>query len=152
MFFLKDLLIDSLSYSHRTFDPEFDDFFITSIDNFNQTATEFWGILLNYQFTAVGGCQQEVTEGQDVLWAFNAFNAEFFLKLTGPYIARIGEPVTVNVTDGATGLDVEGAVVNGVSTNADGQATITFHEFGEHVLKAEKINAIRSNALYLFVY
>ena len=45
---------------YSTFSTEFDDFFITSIGGESQTAKEFWGILLNFQFTPVGGCQQEV--------------------------------------------------------------------------------------------
>jgi hypothetical protein len=106
---------------------------------------------LNYQFTAVGGCQQKVTKGQDVLWAFNAFNAQNFLKLTGPELAFTGYPAVYTVTDGATGLVVEGATVGGGTTNSSGEVALTFNRVGVRDLKAEKANAIRSNAVVTVV-
>jgi len=134
-----------------TFDPEFDDFFITRIAGSEETSTEFWGLLLNFQFTPVGGCQQEVTNGDDVLWAFNAFNAVHFLKLQGPNVAHVSEPITVTVTDGMTGEAVEGATVHGQTTDADGNARIVFHEPGAVSLKATAPSSIRSNAVIVLV-
>jgi hypothetical protein len=134
-----------------TFDTAFDDFFITSIGDSTQTATEFWGLLLDYQFTPVGGCQQEVETGAQVLWAFNAFNAVHFLKLTGPNLAVKGKPFTVTVVDGSTGLPVAGATVAGATTNSTGQAVITPAKLGLESLKAQKSDSIRSNALEVIV-
>lgn len=65
-----------------TYSAPFDDFFITSIGDSAQTDAMFWGLLLNYVFTPVGGCQQETKEGDDVLWAYDAFNANSFLELS----------------------------------------------------------------------
>jgi len=130
-----------------TFDTEFDDFFITTIAGNAQTATQFWGLLLNFQFTPVGGCQQEVTKGQDVLWAFDAFNKVNFLKLSGPKAVAKNRPFNVTVIDGSTSVPISGAAVGGATTNAAGQATITLHKRGQHVLKATRDDSIRSNGL-----
>lgn len=130
-----------------TFDPEFDDFFITSIGGSTETATQFWGILVDYQFTPDGGCQFEVTTGQDVLWAFDAFNKVHFLKLVAPTTASVGVPFTVTVTDGSSGVPVSGATVGGVTTNQAGVATVTINTPGVTVLKAESADSIRSNGV-----
>ncbi|KAF8910412.1 hypothetical protein CPB84DRAFT_1763592 [Gymnopilus junonius] len=134
-----------------TFQTEFDDFFITSIGGDTQTTTEFWGLLLNFQFTPVGGCQQEVQAADHVLWAFNAFNAVHFLKLTGPREAQVNEPVVLTVTDGSTGSPVAGADVNGETSDDDGKVSVTFGEIGLNSVKAEKSDSIRSNALNIVV-
>lgn len=129
----------------------FDDFFITSIGGDTETATQFWGLLLNFQFTPVGGCQQEVKTGDDVLWAFDAFNKVHFLKLTGPLTAVRNQPVTVTVTDGTDGTPVSGALVDQQLTNANGQAVLTFSSRGTVELKATKDDSIRSNRLDIIV-
>lgn len=130
-----------------TFDTEFDDFFITSIGGTADTSTQFWGLLVNYQFTPVPGCQIEVTTGQDILWAFDAFNKVHFLKLVAPTVASVGVPFAVTVTDGMTGVPVSGATVGGATTNQAGVATITIDTPGVTVLKAERSDSIRSNAV-----
>jgi len=134
-----------------TFDTEFDDFFITSIGGDTETATEFWGILLNFQFTPVGGCQQEVKAGDDILFAFNAFNAVHFLKLSGPTTARANHPVILTVTDGSTGSPVAGAEVHGQTSGPDGKVSVTFAELGVNGVKAEQADSIRSNRLDILV-
>jgi hypothetical protein len=128
-----------------TFDAEFDDYFITSIGHSTETATQFWGLLLNFQFTPVGGCQQEVNRNDDILWAFDAFNAEHFLKLDGPAKVKKGVPATFVVTDGTTGAAVQGATVHGQTSGVDGKVVITFKADGVHGLKAKKDGSIRSN-------
>jgi hypothetical protein len=145
------ILAGNRFYYYSTFSTEFDDFFITSIGGNTQTSTEFWGILLNFEFTPVGGCQQQVKHNDDILFAFNAFNANFFLKLTGPATAHHGVPVTLTVTDGQTGNPVAGATVDGVTTDASGHATVTFAHIGAQHLKATKADAIRSNQLTVLV-
>jgi len=143
--------LDDASKSQRrftwdgSFDTGFDDYFITRIGQSAQTSTQFWGLLLDFQFTPVGGCQQEIKAGQEVLWAFDAFSKNFFLKATGPAVAERGKPVTYRVVDGATGTPVAGAVIGGATTDLEGKARVTFRQFGEHVLKAEQVSAIRSN-------
>jgi hypothetical protein len=136
-----------------TFSTGFDDYFITRIAGDSQTSTAFWGILLNYQFTPVGGCQQRVQPGDDVLWAFDAFSKQHFLKLTGPHIARVGQPITVTARDGQNGQAIAGATVGPIgntgtaTTDANGRAQVTFQSQGLKRLKAERADSIRSNAL-----
>jgi len=135
-----------------TFDSAFDDYFITCIGPDCETATEFWGLLLDYQFTAVGGCQQEVSTGQDILWAFNAFNADYFLELSGPNEAFVGQPTTFTVIDGSSGTPIDGADLGGYgTTGAGGTGTITFSSPGTYTFKATYPDSIRSNALTVVV-
>lgn len=134
-----------------TFFPEFEDFFIIRIGPDTQTETAFWGILLNGRFTEVGGCQQRIRSGDEVLFAYDAFEKEHFLELTGPSVATTGHPITVTVTDEMNGRPIAGATVNGSTTGADGKATVTFDTVGVKRLKAERADAIRSNSLYVMV-
>jgi hypothetical protein len=135
-----------------TYESAFQDFFITSIGGNTQTATQFWGLLLNFQFTPVGGCQQAVTNGDDVLWAFDAFNAAYFLKATvSATETTLGTPVTVTVTDGTSGVPVQGAQIANVVTDANGNAALLFTRKGTFSLKAERSGSIRSNAVVLTV-
>ncbi|MDJ1135090.1 hypothetical protein [Streptomyces iconiensis] len=134
-----------------TYWAEFDDILVTRIGDTAQTDTEFWGILRNYAFTPVGGCQQRVQNGDEILFAFDAFAADHFLKLKGPHAAKVGKPATVTVTDGATGEPIAGATVGGQSTGADGKARVVFKKAGAESLKAEHPDAVRSNALRVAV-
>jgi hypothetical protein len=65
-----------------TYSTQFQDYFITKIGQSDQTSTQFWGLLRNEQFTPVGGCQQEVVQTDRTLWAFDAFNKNYFLKVS----------------------------------------------------------------------
>ncbi len=129
----------------------FGDYGIERIAESAQTSTEYWGVLIDYHFTELGGCQQEVKPGEEVLWAFNAFEAAHFLKLKK---GKHGSD-TVRVTDGATGEPIEGAIVGpvnngpGVTTNAQGEATLTFTTPGDHRVKAERSDSIRSNSILI---
>ena len=136
---------------YSTFSTDFDDFFITSIGGESQTAKEFWGILLNFQFTPVGGCQQEVKVDDEILFAFNAFNAVHFLKLTGPEIAHVGHSVVLTVTDGQSGSPVAGAEVHGKTSDANGHVSVTFVKAGRKEVKAQKSDSIRSSKLSILV-
>jgi hypothetical protein len=125
----------------------FEDFGVERIADTAQTETEFWAVLVNYQFTSAGGCQQELNPKDEVLWAFNGFEAAHALKL------KKGKNGAVRVTDGATGAPIEGATVGpvnngpGVTTDAQGEATPTFTTPGKHLVKAERADSIRSNGL-----
>ena len=136
---------------YRTFSTAFDDFFITSIGGDSQTATEFWGILLNFQFIPVGGCQQEVKFNDEILFAFNAFNAAHFLKLTGPDFTHINQPIVLTVTDGETGSPVAGADVDGQTSDANGHVSLTFTKIGQEEVKAQMSDSIRSNQITITV-
>ena len=84
----------------------------------------------NFEFTLVGGCQQEVKKNDQIPFAFDAFNANVFLKLTGPVAAHVNVPVQLTVTDGQTGNPVAGASVDGGTTDANGHVTVTFTHAG----------------------
>jgi len=64
-----------------TFDTSFNDFFIQSIAGTTQTANQFWGVLQDFTFTPAGGCSVYNSPGEG-LWAFDAFNQNYFLKLS----------------------------------------------------------------------
>ena len=108
--------------------------------------------LVNPRYTKVGGGQQLVQEGDHVLFAFDAFNKQHFLKLTGPMTTTVGVPITVAVVDGCTNTPISGATVRGRKTDARGYVTIAFRSPGIHTLKAERdVDSIRSNALKINV-
>ena len=135
-----------------TYSTTFEDYFITSIDGTTQTSTQFWALLLNYEFTTVGGCQQEVGPGDHVLWAFDGFNKHTILKVSPDrLVARVGQTRSVSVIDGATGNPISGALIDGVTTDADGKATLSFSRRGVFEYKATRDDSIRSNALYVVV-
>jgi Domain of unknown function (DUF4430) len=128
----------------------FDDFFITEIGGEQTNATKFWGFFVNSIAPEIGGCQQRVNQGDEVLWAYAAFGAAP-LKLAGPTAATTGSPVTVRVTHGEKGTPEPGASVGGAVTGADGSADLRFDEAGVYRLKADRPDAIRSNTLVLCV-
>jgi hypothetical protein len=138
--------------------PAFDDYFITSIDDSTQTSTQFWGLLLNYQFTPVGGCQQQTQPSDNVLWAYDAFNAVNFLQaspnsdfssMTG--VGNVGVQKYLYVRDGSTSTPISGASIAGAITDANGRATVSFTTAGTFSFKATKSGSIRSNAVKIIV-
>ncbi|CAE6509518.1 unnamed protein product [Rhizoctonia solani] len=137
-----------------TWDSNFDDFFVTRIGGTSQSSTQFWGLLLNWQFSPVGGCQQQVAAGDTILWAFDAYSKTFFLKLDGPSTAKVGVPVQVRVTDGPSGTNISGATIAGypssISDN-NGYTTVTFTSAGTKKIKAQRSDSLRSNALAITV-
>jgi hypothetical protein len=111
--------------------------------------------LINWRFAADGGCHIQVQPGADVLWAFTDYTQKF-LQLTAPTRAAIGEPfdVTVEQNDASSGtrMPASAASVAGASTDANGQATVSFADPGGHTFKATLPDAIRSNAATVCVY
>ncbi|CUA74630.1 hypothetical protein RSOLAG22IIIB_05638 [Rhizoctonia solani] len=136
-----------------TWDANFDDFFVTRIGGSTQTSSQFWGLLLNWQFTPVGGCQQQVAAGDTILWAFDAFSKTYFLKLDGPSTAKVGVPIQVLVIDGSSGDKISGATIAGYpsSSDNDGNLSLTFTSAGKKKLKAQRPDSLRSNALTIQV-
>ena len=114
-------------------------------------STHYWALWRNWRFADFGGCGQRVNEGDDIVWAYEDFNASPLLRLTGPTAADQGESFAVKVVDGDTGAPQAGATVAGATTAADGQATLSFADAGIYRLKAERADAIRSNALVVCV-
>lgn len=141
-----------MNFFARVFYDLYDDFAITRIGNTSQTSSKFWGLLKDYNMVQVGGCQEKVTHGDDLLFAFDAYSKAHFLKLQASKTTiQAGDSVTLTVTDGATGEPVEGATVGSVLTNTFGRATLSFQNLGAQVLKAERSDSIRSNGVLLTV-
>ncbi len=130
-----------------TWFPSFADYQVERIGPDAITSSEFWGQLVNFKFSQVGGCQEIVKGGDEVLWAFDAFSKAHAAKLTGPTAATTGRPFAVTVTDGANGAALAGSSVGGAVTGADGRATLRFDQPGIYRLKASRADSVRSNAL-----
>jgi hypothetical protein len=135
-----------------TWFDSFHDFGIDRIGPDANSSSQFWGYALNYQPSSVGGCQQEVASGDDVLFAYDFFSKSHLLKLTGPATAETGQPVIVKVVDGQDGSAMAGASVGGQLTGPDGTAQVTFADRGSQRLKAERADSVRSNALVVCVH
>lgn len=142
--------VDAMAIVGETFDgqwyPGYGDYFITRWGTDSEEAGMSWGILVNNVFTDVGGCQYELTTGNEVLWAYNAFAGKPFLALlpvdddytTGARplttTAELGKPFSVEVISYGDGSEhvppgsperagsapFEGAEVSPVSTSAKG--------------------------------
>lgn len=130
----------------------FGDFGIDRIGPDANSSSEFWGYAYNWQSSNVGGCQQQVSNGDDVLFGYDYFSKTALLRLTGPATAQADQPVTVTVVDGQSGSPAAGASVGGTLTGPDGRATVTFSSTGVQRLKAERADALRSNALVVCVH
>src|SRR4051794_6333293 len=127
------------------------DFFLMRFGPDTQTATQFWGLARNFQETQLGGCETPVNPGDEVLWAFDLFSKHHLLQLTGPASATVGTPTTVHVVDGQNGAPMAGASVGGTTTDAAGNAQVTFAQAGVQRLKAEAPDSVRSNQLLVSV-
>ena len=141
----------------RTFFDEFDDFLITTIggDAQNEDTNQFWGLLVNFFFSPVGGFQTRATPFTRILWACDAFNTFTFLSIDGPKTARFGQTVTLTVRNGTNNAlnPIAGASVGGGfgTTGADGTVRVRLTSRGVTTFKAEKEGTIRSNALSILV-
>lgn len=119
----------------------FDDYFVERIGsevNGGPPNYPSWGVFLNSTATQSGGCQVQVHGGDEVLWAYDAFNKAGVLKLTGPEATTTGQPAQVRVSDAATNAPLSGASVGGATTDANGFAQLRFDQPGVYRLKAEK--------------
>jgi hypothetical protein len=139
-----------------SYGSKFQDFFITRIGASDSTGGMFWGILNNYAFSSTGGCQTEYFAGDELLWAYNAFNVNHFLKVDPPTSqVAVGSPVTFTVTgyDGSGGNSraISGASFKGATSDSNGQVTVTFATAGTYRLKATRSDSIRSNAVTITV-
>lgn len=106
---------------------------------------------MNFQFIQVGGCQQEVHLGDEILYAFDGFAKAHILKLSGPVVARKNHSVVFTVTDGSTGAPVAGADVDGQISGVDGKVSVTFAKVGLNGVKAQKDDSVRSNQVDVVV-
>jgi hypothetical protein len=115
------------------------------------------GILNNYAFTPAGGCETEVLPTDELLWAFNAFNVNYFLKVSpATMTVTAGQGYTFAIT-GTTGDDgsfipVGGASFNGQLSDSNGNVQFTAPTVpGTYRYKATRSDSIRSNAVTITV-
>jgi hypothetical protein len=96
--------VDAMSLIGETFDgqwyPGFNDYFIKRFGPDGEKGGKSWGILVNNTFTNVGGCQYQLDEGDEVLWAFNAFNFRPLLALFPAGYTGGSRPLTATATLG----------------------------------------------------
>ena len=138
-----------------TWSPTFEDFVIDSIgpDATDNVNFRYWGYALDFVPSQVGGCQQQVNAGDEVLFAYDFFSKTHLLRLEGPARATVGQPFQVTVTDGQDGAPLDGVAVTGASAPSDaaGRATVESAAPGLVSLKAERTDSIRSNAVKVCV-
>src|SRR4029453_647007 len=92
----------SISWDAEWF-ASFEDFIVTRVQDESANSSQFWGLVVNGQFASSGGCQTSLTQGDEVVWAFDAFSKDAVLRLAGPGTATGGQPVNVQVTDTQSG-------------------------------------------------
>ncbi|MFT4050287.1 MAG: hypothetical protein QM648_10720 [Solirubrobacterales bacterium] len=174
--------VDAMATQGESFDGSwydgYDDYFVTRFgpDHDSDALGEWWGVLVDWQFTSVGGCQAPALPADNVLWVYDAFGGKPFLKLKAPSPtpAVVGQPYSVTVVDRETGSDTEasgggetpapGATVSAVDaighpagagtatpgeSGGDGSATVTFHQTGWQRLKARETNTDAGSADHL---
>jgi hypothetical protein len=147
----------------------FNDFFVSSIAGEAGTPTQSWGVARNYRPLEVGGCQEQVGAGDEVLFAFDFFGGEPdyaekpLLRLRGPGKATTGQPVSLSVDEFRllpapfpqprqfTQGPAAGAIVADGQSDQGGSATVRFGSSGLKRVKAERSGSIRSNGLLLCV-
>jgi hypothetical protein len=112
---------------------------------------EYWGVFINGKATTAGGCQSLVKAGDEVLWAYNAFNKFGGLRLTAPGATQPNVPIVATATNFDTKAPVAGASVGSSTTDADGKTSIAFSEPGIYVLKADKPDLVRSRGVRVCV-
>ncbi len=107
--------VDAMAVIGEDFDgqwyPGFDDYFVQrwGPDSEDADTYAYWGILVNGGFTPVGGCQYASAAGDDVLWAYDAFDMRPFLRLSaaGDPTAAPASPLPTAFVDEGDTLTVE---------------------------------------------
>jgi len=135
------------------FNVNLDDFFITSIHSERAGRNEFWQLALNFRRSNLGGGQMRIASGDSVLWALIPVSdtGSVPLRLKGPRSARANESFTVTVLNGETRGGVQGATVGGQTTNAHGQATLTYPAGTQRLQASHTGSYVRSNVLQVVV-
>ena len=121
----------------------------------NPFGGDFWGYAVNLVATQLGGCSEQVSDGDEVLYAYDFFDKLHVLNLTGPRIIDAGQPAQVMVVDGPSGPPIADATITGGQTTAttgpDGRATVGFDGPGIKRLKADRADSVRSATLIVCV-
>lgn len=155
--------VDALSLRNLDFDGQwnagFDDYFITRLgpEREDLVSMHQWAIVRNGDAQGVGGCQQRLTSGDEVLFANGGHGGRPLLWLQAPATpVAVGAPVSLTVRQGAPGtapgsrtlatgawleaVDGEGLRLPlqpaGTASDGNGQASVTFTSPGWHRLKA----------------
>jgi hypothetical protein len=122
------------------------------------TANYFWSLWVNDQESTVGACEAELQSGARVLFFASCFGSTcpgegLPLEIEAPATADVGEKVSVAVkrySASGQGTPTEGATVAGAAqsatTNASGQASVSFAQAGEYTLRASAPESIRTEA------
>ncbi|HEX7289927.1 MAG TPA: prenyltransferase/squalene oxidase repeat-containing protein, partial [Conexibacter sp.] len=155
---------DALATRGETFDGTwnagYEDYFVRRLGSEAEDDAQlrWWGLLVNGASAGAGGCQTRVGDGDELLWANDAFSGRPFLRLAAagaqPTVP-LGAPLAVAVTagDGSGGaggpyagarveaVDVDGApaaagVADAAVSAADGSAQVVFHAAGWQRVKA----------------
>jgi hypothetical protein len=134
-----------------TFSDQFSDFLVDSILNEKPAQPSFWGLYLNYKFAELGGCQQRIKAGDEVLFAVGNGDEKHELKLTGPKKATVGKAFKLKLVDGATGDAVDGAKVARQTVPASGVVKVKPKKAGKLTFKGRAPASIRSNAVTISV-
>jgi hypothetical protein len=138
-----------------TWNPDFQDFFVNRVgpDTSNTATASFWAVLVDWRYSG-GACSTDLDPGDQILWAYDTAYHPLLLSLTGPSHADVGETFAVAVRDGwiradsgTDGGPVAGAQIGEATTDTAGRAVLSFDSPGLKRLKAERGDAIRSNAL-----
>jgi hypothetical protein len=116
----------------------------------------FWDLWVDHVASEVGACEAEPSAGQEVLLypcPETASECPSPLGIQAPDSANLNEPLAVSVVKYAfngAAAPVSGASIIGggtqVSTNASGQATVSFSSAGEHTLSVTAPESVRTEA------
>jgi len=130
-----------------------EDFDITSINRDTTTPNvTHLTLLIDYVPLSMGGCQQRVSTGNNVLLAFHAHDNNIFLKLeVDRKTVMVIQPVVVTVTNGWNARPISGARVGTATTGNDGKATLTYTTAGPQTLMATKHPTVRSDKIAIMV-
>jgi Domain of unknown function (DUF4430) len=88
----------------------FEDYFITrwGPDGQDEANGEYWGLMVNNVFTSVGGCQYQLDAGDEVVWAYDAFDTRPLLALFPAGYAGDARPLTAIAEAGESfGVEVD---------------------------------------------
>lgn len=135
----------------RSYNPDFSDFLVNSIFDETPATGFFWSAYTNGAFNQVGGCQQKVEAGDEVLYAVANGNEKGVLQLTGPKTATVGKNFKLKVLNGLDKKPFAGVKLGKVKVPANGVLKVKATKKGKFVFKAEAPDAIRSNAVVVSV-
>lgn len=135
------------------------DFSLTRVGTANDNSQQKWGLLVNFQYvntTAVpsisGGCQFQPAPGSEILWAFDAASKRVFLDVQPrTAVLKVGETKTFTVTNGRTGLPVQGADLDNIISDANGKIVYTAGRTGNFRLKAQVFDSVTLKSPTVFI-